>query len=120
MRLNILEVENSQTEWVSFAESGRMHVKHFPLFDATDGQTPGCRCSLLKYLPGAVTLPHVHTGYELILVLSGTLYDDFGEYSKGDLIVYRPMSRHGLKSPDGCIFLVIWEKPVLLDAEVDQ
>ncbi|PMR74624.1 cupin domain-containing protein [Billgrantia endophytica] len=120
IKLNLHDAENAELAWEDFTENGRKHVKHLPLFDATDNCVPGSRCSLLKYLPGAVTLPHVHTGYELIFVLSGVLYDDFGEYLKGDLIVYHPESKHGLRSPDGCVFLVIWEKPVTLAVEVKR
>jgi hypothetical protein len=46
-------------------------------------------------------------------VLEGELIDDRGRHGPGVLQVYPPDSSHELSSEKGCIFLVVWEKPVV-------
>lgn len=78
-----------------------------------DGQT-GSAAALLRYEPGARIPLHAHPGFEHILVLAGAQQDEHGEYAKGTLMVNSPGSTHTVASPDGCLVLVIWERPVVL------
>lgn len=72
----------------------------------------GPAAALLRYAPGARVPPHLHTGAEFILVLSGSQTDDHGHYPAGTVLASPPGSRHGIVSDSGCIVLAIWHKPV--------
>jgi anti-sigma factor ChrR (cupin superfamily) len=65
-----------------------------------DGET-GPAAALLKYAPGAKVPHHVHSGYEHIMVLSGSQQDDKGQYQPGTLVINSPGSHHSVTSEDG-------------------
>lgn len=77
-----------------------------------DGQQGGSAAALLKYEPGASVPEHEHTGYEHIIVLSGAQQDHQGTHTSGTLVINPPGSGHTVASDEGCIVLIIWEKPV--------
>lgn len=93
-----------QIAWKPFHDGVEIH----PLYDV-DG---GCSAALLRYAPGASIPSHQHMGYEHILVLVGEQQDESNVYSQGSLVVSPPGSSHAVQSPQGCIVLAIWEKPV--------
>jgi predicted ChrR family anti-sigma factor len=70
------------------------------------------KIGLLRYAPGASVPEHVHAGMEYIHILSGSQCDERGEYRAGTLLVSGPGSRHSITSPEGCLVLAVWEKPV--------
>ncbi|MEZ5933664.1 MAG: cupin domain-containing protein [Alphaproteobacteria bacterium] len=72
----------------------------------------GPAAAILRYAPGGAAPLHEHTGYEHILVLEGSQEDEFGRYEEGALVVNAPGTRHSVRSPEGCVALLIWEKPV--------
>jgi anti-sigma factor ChrR (cupin superfamily) len=72
----------------------------------------GSSAALLRYQPGAKLPAHIHTGYEHILILSGAQSDDNGTYRAGALVIHPPGSTHAIDCPEGCVALLIWEKPV--------
>jgi quercetin dioxygenase-like cupin family protein len=90
--------------WEKFREGIDIHR----LYDTAGGPS----AALLRYRAGAALQRHVHTGYEHILVLRGSQIDDAGEHVAGTLLVYEPGSSHTVKSPGGCVVLIIWERPV--------
>ena len=55
---------------------------------------------------------HEHTGYEHILVLTGTQVDENSRSEAGTLIVNPPGTRHSVLSETGCIVLAVYENPV--------
>ena len=75
----------------------------------------GAAAALLRYQPGATVPYHRHIGFEHILVLSGSQTDDNGTYTAGTLVVNPPGTRHTVSSPEGCIVLAIWAKPVQIE-----
>ncbi|HZG39436.1 MAG TPA: cupin domain-containing protein [Nodosilinea sp.] len=75
----------------------------------------GAAAALLRYQPGASVPRHCHTGFEHILVLSGSQTDDNGHYHTGTLVINPPGSRHTVASSEGCIVLAIWAKPVQIE-----
>lgn len=77
----------------------------------------GPSAALLKYEPGATVPTHSHTGYEHIIVLSGEQSDYQGTHTAGTLVINPPESHHDIVSESGCIVLIIWEKPVIIQAE---
>jgi len=77
-----------------------------------DGVT-GPSAALLRFSPGGKIPTHSHTGYEHILVLSGSQVDDYGRLGAGSLRIHPPGSSHSVMSEEGCIVLAIYEKPVL-------
>lgn len=84
-----------------------------------DGQQ-GPSAALLKYEPGATIPEHEHTGYEHIVILSGSQRDATGNHQRGTLVINPPGSSHDLVSEAGCIVLIIWEKPVRIKTESDK
>jgi anti-sigma factor ChrR (cupin superfamily) len=67
---------------------------------------------VLRYLPGAEVPRHVHTGFEHILVLSGAQHDERGRYTAGTFVVNPAGTAHRVWSPEGCLVLIVWERPV--------
>jgi len=74
--------------------------------------TTGPTAALLRYAPGAEVPVHIHTGYEHILILSGSQTDGNQVYEKGTLMISAPGSEHKIASEHGCIVLAIWQAPV--------
>ena len=60
---------------------------------------------------------HYHAGYEHIIVLSGSQSDHQGMHAAGTLVINEPDSQHTIVSESGCIVLIIWEKPVVIQSE---
>ncbi|WP_008308313.1 cupin domain-containing protein [Leptolyngbya sp. PCC 6406] len=88
----------------------RPGVKMYRLY----GDSHGPSAALLRYEPGAQVPHHDHSGYEHIIVLSGSQQDQHQTYGAGTLVINEPGTDHAIASPEGCLVLVIWEKPVIL------
>lgn len=80
----------------------------------------GAAAALLRYDPGASVPWHRHLGYEHIWILSGSQQDDRGLYEAGTLVINPLDTCHRVSSPNGCIVLVIWEKPVQFETNPVQ
>jgi biuret amidohydrolase len=91
----------------------RAGVEILPL--SGSGIPNGAHSALLRYQPGASVPRHTHSGYEHIYVLAGSQIDDKGHYRRGDLLISPPGTSHAVSSPEGCVVLAIWEKPVVFD-----
>lgn len=87
----------------------RPDVAIAPVYRAADG---GFTAAYLRYAPGARVPAHEHVGHELILVLEGAQSDPRGRYPAGSLVVNPPGSRHHVWSDEGCLVLIVWERPV--------
>lgn len=99
-------------DWQPYTSDGRTSVEIVRLYeDRPNGKGPAA--ALLKYAPGAKVPTHLHQGYELILVIEGELINDTGRHKAGTLEICPPGSTHGLSTQTGCIFLVVWEQPVI-------
>ena len=72
----------------------------------------GPTAALLRYKAAGIVPLHEHTGYEHILVLSGSQRDQNGTANAGTLTINSPGTRHSVVSEAGCIVLAIYEKPV--------
>jgi anti-sigma factor ChrR (cupin superfamily) len=72
----------------------------------------GPSAAVLRYAPGAQLPHHEHTGHEHIFVLEGSQVDARGTYAAPCFVVNPPGTGHDVHSPDGCLVLVIWERPV--------
>lgn len=92
-------------QWQSLREG----VNISPIY-TEDGLGP--RAAFLHYLPGAQVPNHVHQGFEHILILHGSQIDGDQVYATGTLVIHTPESNHQIRSPEGCVALGIWEKPV--------
>ena len=79
----------------------------------------GTSAALLRYAPGAKVSRHEHAGHEHILVLEGSQRDERGEYVAGTLIVNPPGTAHSVESPNGCLVLIIWSRPIHFLGEAD-
>jgi anti-sigma factor ChrR (cupin superfamily) len=75
------------------------------------GEPPGESAALLRYAPGAAVPRHRHEGHEHVYVLRGAQRDDRGLHSAGAHVVNPPGSTHSVASRDGCLVLVVWERP---------
>lgn len=66
--------------------------------------------TIVRYAPGSNFSPHVHTGGEEFLVLSGVFEDEHGAFPEGSYIRNPPESRHKPGSAPGCeIFVKLWQ-----------
>jgi anti-sigma factor ChrR (cupin superfamily) len=72
----------------------------------------GPSVALLRYRPGARVPRHRHAGYEVIYVVSGAQSDESGRYDAGSLVVNRQGDEHSVWSDEGCVVLIVWERPV--------
>jgi anti-sigma factor ChrR (cupin superfamily) len=77
----------------------------------------GAAAAYLRYEPGAGVPRHWHAGYEHVFVLRGSQTDHNGRHGPGSLVISPPGSAHEIVSEDGCIVLVIWERPVVFRVE---
>jgi anti-sigma factor ChrR (cupin superfamily) len=67
---------------------------------------------LIRYLPGGAVPRHRHEGFEHIYVLSGSQEDELGLYEAGALVIHPPGSEHSVSSREGCVVLVIRDRPI--------
>jgi anti-sigma factor ChrR (cupin superfamily) len=72
----------------------------------------GASVALLRYQPGARGPRHRHGGFEVIYVVSGSQSDERGTYVAGSLVVNPEGDEHHVRSDEGCVVLLIWERPV--------
>ena len=79
--------------WTAWVEPGRIGVEHYTLW-APDGDVEDSVGLLLRFPPGAHGDFHEHLGYELMLVLDGTL-----EHSDGDVVRARRPRGRGARHP---------------------
>ena len=101
----------SDLAWTPWVEPGRIGVDHYMLW-APDGDREDSVGLLLRFPPGAHGDFHEHLGYELMLVLDGTLeHSDGASFERGDLVVEAPGSRHQMSSSTGCTVLAIRSRP---------
>ena len=75
----------------------------------------GPAAAFLRYAPGARVPPHLHAGYEHVLILEGSQTDRTGRQGAGTVIINPPGTRHEVVSEEGCLALLIWERPVIFD-----
>lgn len=68
--------------------------------------------AILKYAPGASAPLHLHQAAESILMLEGSQSDARGTYVAGDYVINMEDSQHSVSSPEGCVALLQWAKPV--------
>jgi anti-sigma factor ChrR (cupin superfamily) len=101
----------SELAWTPWVEPGRIGVDHYTLW-APDGDREDSVGLLLRFPPGAHGDFHEHLGYELMLVLDGTLeHSDGASFERGDLVVEAPGTRHQMSSSTGCTVLAIRTRP---------
>jgi len=89
----------------------RPGVDEHRLYGDSDG--PGPLASILRYAPGSKVPYHRHDGYEHVFVLEGSQRDRRGTHRAGTLVINTPGSSHDVSSDDGCVALLVWERPVV-------
>jgi anti-sigma factor ChrR (cupin superfamily) len=89
--------------WEDFHPGVEIHR----LWDDATGES----AALLRYAPGGKVPRHRHEGHEHIFVLRGAQRDDHGLYEAGAHRINPPGSVHAVESADGCLVLVVWERP---------
>jgi len=67
--------------------------------------------ALLRYAPGATVPRHRHGGLETIIVLDGAQSDERGTYPAGSVMLNPEGSVHAVRSDQGCVVLIQWERP---------
>lgn len=95
----------SEISWKRFQAGVEIHRLY------GDG-VAGPSAALLRFQPGGRIPRHSHTGYEHIMVLTGSQEDEDGVIRAGELRIHPPGSSHSVRSESGCIVLAIYEKPV--------
>lgn len=94
--------------WEPFRPGIRVHW----LYRTADD---GPASAFLRYEAGASVPMHRHPGYEHLLVLSGSQSDEGGRYAAGTFVINPPGSRHSVRSEEGCVVLLVWEQPVIIE-----
>ncbi len=62
---------------------------------------------MMRLEPGAVTIPHVHAGFEDFLILEGTLTDSDGTvFEAMDFVSFAPGTKHNSWTDTGCLIIV--------------
>ncbi len=107
---NLFTIASIQDElpWQPFREG-------IEIYSLSENAATRSHTALLRYRAGATVPPHHHPATEQILVLAGVQEDDRGVYPAGTLVINPPGSRHRVASPQGCIVLITWEQPVVLE-----
>ncbi|HEH9439047.1 TPA: cupin domain-containing protein [Aeromonas sobria] len=72
----------------------------------------GARASLLHIEAGGRIPEHTHQGYELTLLLAGTIEDGDTCYKAGDFIWRDASHSHSPHTPDGCLCYTVQDAPV--------
>jgi mannose-6-phosphate isomerase-like protein (cupin superfamily) len=93
----------------SFEAEGIVHegLSHLPL---DDRRPVGTGLHAIRMAPGAVSTAHEHTADEMFYVLEGELIDHDGRrYGPGDMVLLKAGTRHGSRTPAGCLLLVYVE-----------
>jgi anti-sigma factor ChrR (cupin superfamily) len=76
----------------------------------------GPAAAVLRYRPGARLPRHRHTGWERVIMLSGSQADGQGVLRAGGVALNAPGTEHQVSSEEGCIALLIWERqPVMIE-----
>ena len=95
----------SEYAWQPFREGVEIHRIY-----GEGSQGPAA--ALLRYARGARVPAHEHTGFEHIVVLSGSQRDANGSYGPGSCLIHAAGTRHEVVSDDGCVVLAFWYAPV--------
>jgi anti-sigma factor ChrR (cupin superfamily) len=67
---------------------------------------------VLRFEPGASSLPHEHMGYEEFYLVEGELIDNDGTvFRAGDFVSFEPGTIHSSSSPGGCLIVVFMRGP---------
>ncbi|KXO88373.1 allophanate hydrolase [Tsukamurella pulmonis] len=102
--------EMTELDWGKWQEPGRVGVDRYPLWVPSAQETSVGM--LVRYPAGAHGDYHEHLGYELMLVLEGTLEHSNGQtFVAGDLIVEEPGTFHRMATVEGATILAIRTKP---------
>lgn len=108
IRANFNKRELVHSESLKWIKSPMVGVERRPLDRV--GDEVARATSIVRYKPGSHFSPHVHTGGEEFLVLSGIFQDEHGDFTSGAYIRNPPTSRHTPGSKDGCvIFVKLWQ-----------
>jgi len=98
-------VHSEAMDWVSSPMPG---VSRRPLDRV--GEEVARATTIVKYEAGSHFSPHVHTGGEEFIVLSGVFQDEHGDFPAGSYIRNPPQSKHKPGSDEGCvIFVKLWQ-----------
>jgi len=108
LSLDLPKLKQDKKAWEPFREG----IQVLWLHKSEDG---GNSSALLKYEAGASAPEHEHVGFEHIYILEGSQVDENGIHEIGNLSINPPGTSHIVHSPNGCIVLAIWEKPVRFD-----
>ncbi|MCC2274682.1 cupin domain-containing protein [Streptomyces sp. ET3-23] len=114
--LRSIEERGLAFEELTFAPltaDGRTGVGIHRLYTTEETGDGGPAAGIVRYEPGAATVPHRHQGYEIIYVFEGQLETEAGAHPAGSMLVMSPGSVHAPRSADGAVLLVVWEQPVL-------
>jgi anti-sigma factor ChrR (cupin superfamily) len=93
-------VKTREAAWEATEDAGR---ERMPLY--SDPAHPE-KMHLTRLAPGAAASHHAHPGGEEVLVIEGSLEDEFGRYGKGDWLRYPDGSAHRPRTDEGCLLYV--------------
>ena len=108
IRANFDKAEIVDSEAIEWKASPMKGVDRRPLDRV--GDEVARATSIVRYAPNSHFSPHVHTGGEEFIVLSGVFQDEHGDYPAGSYVRNPPQSNHTPGSVEGCvIFVKLWQ-----------
>lgn len=72
----------------------------------------GARASLLAIEAGCAIPEHTHKGYELTLLLDGSMEDEQGCYGVGDFLLLDGRHQHAPVTREGCLCYLVLDAPL--------
>ena len=100
----LARLERGEISWEPFRPGVEIHRLW--------GDPQGASSALLRYAPGARIPRHRHDDVEEIRILRGSQRDERGVYPAGAHVLNPAGSVHSVESPEGCVALLVWRKPV--------
>lgn len=98
-------VDSAALDWTSSPMAGVSRR----MLDRLGGEVARAT-TIVRYDPDSSFSPHIHTGGEEFVVLSGVFSDEHGDFPAGSYIRNPPQSRHTPGSAPGCvIFVKLWQ-----------
>ena len=77
-----------------------------------NGGETAASAAFLRYAPGAMVPRHHHPQAEYVLTLRGSQEDARGKHPMGVFAINETGYSHEVHSPEGCLVLIIWTRPV--------
>ncbi len=95
-------------DWEEILPGARAHL----LWEAEGGWP---RIALVRLDSGTVVPSHRHDAHEKVVVIEGSVADEYGECRPGWIAERPPGCTHSLRTTDGVLMLAVAEGPIVME-----